>query len=167
MSCSVIVRHCLPAERLRAWVLESARPGLNSDSATYYSEVLGKRPKLSEPRVPHLRSGVLGGAGASMHGAGSAQLPQNTASPNKLSVGCCCFPGKPQPKCLLLCEACRDVLPPPLWTAPSFLSPSWWKSVWGPLLPCQLQSDGTIIWGLDPVTKKTAYPHAWLFESIF
>lgn len=85
MSCLVIVRHCLPAEWLRAWILESVRPGLNSDSATYHSEVLGKKPKLSEPRVPHLRSGVLGGAGASMQGAGSAQLPQNSQSQQAVS----------------------------------------------------------------------------------
>lgn len=50
MQCSVIVRHYLLAEPLRAWILESSRPGLNSDSATCNWEISGEIRKISVPQ---------------------------------------------------------------------------------------------------------------------
>lgn len=76
----------MPAEWLRAWIPESARPGLHSDSAPYHRKVWGKKLRLPEPQFPHLCIGVLGGARELMHGADSAQLPQNPVSPNKQAV---------------------------------------------------------------------------------
>lgn len=110
--------------------LESARPGLNSDSATYHCEAVGKKYKLREPQFPHLCLGGLGGAREFMR----AQAP---GFPRAQSV-----PTTARKVLLLSLPASCSVKPavmcvPHLLMAPSFVSPSWWQWVWWLLLPHQ------------------------------